>query len=147
MQFGDWLVSKMIMRFSSNGDLMVDVMTEDMGGAKSADAVKAKLDKIRKDKERETREYEEAMTAAIASEVEKERRSLRSQLEAAGQDHDDSSEDEAQAFTFSSAGDAAAAAAAAASKAAREAKEAVMKAASEAKAALGKMFTWGKKEK
>jgi hypothetical protein len=141
-KFGEFLVSKMVMRFGSAGEYVMDIMSEDMGSAKSAEAVKLKLAKIREEVERQRKEHEDRMLAAVAEELEKERLA---RVAAGEEDDDDDSDDEnvSKGGMFGAAGDAAAAAA----RAAKEARDAMMRAAADAKAALGKMFTWGSKKK
>ena len=134
--FGDFLVSKMVMRFGSQGEYVMDIMSEDMGSAKSAEAVKLKLEKVRAEMERKNKEYEDKMAAALAEEMEKERLS-RVAVETESESEEE--EEKQSRFNFGAAGDAAA-------RAAKEARDAMIRAASDAKAALGKMFTWGKKK-
>lgn len=138
MLFGQFLVSKMVMRFDSSGGYIIDVMSDDMGSAKSEAAMKEKFLQIREEAERKAREWEDEMAAALEEELALERL-RRAAAEYVSDSDSDSNQEEATAtYTFSSAGDAAAAAA-------KAAKDAMVKAAADAKAALGKMFTWGKK--
>ena len=143
MKFGEFLVSKMIMRFDSSRGYILDLMSEDMGSVKSDAAVAEKLRQLHEQAQAEQRSREAELDAALEAELRNERRQRWNRDQSESSEEEEEEEEvktETRSGLMGNTGEAA-------SKAAAAAAEAMRASAQAAGAALKGMFSWGGKKK
>ena len=138
LKFGEFLVSKMIMRFDSSGGYILDLMSDDMGSVKSEAAVADKLRRLKEAADEEKRLQEEELDRALVEALRADRR-RRWYAENGDSSEEEEEEEVGEDTRQSMFGNSMAGAGAAAAEAMRKTAEA-------ASNALKGMFSWGKKK-